>query len=651
MLVELAVRDLGVIAELRLVLGPGMTVLTGETGAGKTMVVDAIELLVGGRADPVLVRTGADEAWVEGRFVRPGAGTGSDGHGGGDGEGDEGGLARAIPRSGRSRAYIDGRLATVGELAAVGAELVDLHGQHAHQSLLHVAAQREALDRFGGVDRGPLHAAREEVRSIVDELATMGGDERARARELDLLRYQVSEIDGAAITGPDEDAELERLEDELADAAAHREAAAGAVVLLSGDGVGGGDVADAVSAADAVGSALALVAGRSPFADSEARLRALAAELSDLAAELRTTGETIDEDPERLAQVRERRQLLHDLRRKYGETLADVLAEGEHLRARLVELEDHDRRAAELDARLGAGRTREAEAAGGGAAAPRRRPATGRRGAVPPGGAGHAQGRRGGGGRRRGSRRRRGAAAGRQPRHAAAAAGQGGLGWRTGADHARVASRAHRRTPDPGVRRGRRRHRRRRRRGRWPLPGPPRRSPPGAGGHPPAPGGRVRRRPGAGGQAERRGGHGGAGQRARPSRAGDRAVAHAVGPARQRRRPRPRRRAVGDGGRGTGALMFRLATRGCSASLGPPPAGGVARLSLDRQSRLERRRGAPARASVSARARQHRPWARSARLAAQPPQAAERRACAPRAPRRASARALFVEAAAPGVEA
>src|SRR5918996_1144236 len=374
MLVELAVRDLGVIAELRLVLGPGMTVLTGETGAGKTMVVDAIELLVGGRADPVLVRTGADEAWVEGRFVRPGAGTGSDGHGGGDGEGDEVVLARAIPRSGRSPAYIDGRLATVGELAAVGAELVDLHGQHAHQSLLHVAAQREALDRFGGVDRGPLHAAREEVRSIVDELATMGGDERARARELDLLRYQVSEIDGAAITGPDEDAELERLEDELADAAAHREAAAGAVVLLSGDGVGGGDVADAVSAADAVGSALALVAGRSPFADSEARLRALAAELSDLAAELRTTGETIDEDPERLAQVRERRQLLHDLRRKYGETLADVLAEGEHLRARLVELEDHDRRAAELDARLGAARTREAEAAAAVAAARRAAP-------------------------------------------------------------------------------------------------------------------------------------------------------------------------------------------------------------------------------------------------------------------------------------
>jgi DNA repair protein RecN (Recombination protein N) len=371
-ILELAVRDLGVIAELRLVLGPGMTALTGETGAGKTLVVDAIELMVGGRADPVLVRAGADEAWVEGRFVRPG-GAASDGDRVGAAHpGDEVVLARAIPRSGRSRAYIDGRLATAGELAAVGAELVDLHGQHAHQSLLHAASQRDALDRFGRVDLGPLRAARQEIRTILDELAGMGGDERARARELDLLRYQVGDIDGAAITGPDEDAVLERLEDALADATAHREAASGAVMLLSGDGVGVGDIPDAgASAADAVGSALALVAGRTPFAGAEARLRALAAELSDLAGELRTAGEAIDDDPERLAQVRDRRQLLHDLRRKYGETLGDVLAEGDRLRARLAEVEDHDRRAAELDGRLDAARAAESEAAAGVAAARR----------------------------------------------------------------------------------------------------------------------------------------------------------------------------------------------------------------------------------------------------------------------------------------
>src|SRR5262245_25220021 len=268
-----------------------MTALTGETGAGKTLVVDAIELLVGGRADPVLVRTGADEAWVEGRFVRSADGAGAGRTDGGDTDGgDEVVLARAIPRTGRSRAYVDGRLATAGELAAIGTELVDLHGQHAHQSLLHTAAQRDALDRFGGVDLGPLQAARREIGAILDELAGMGGDERARARELDLLRYQVTEIDAADIAGPDEDATLERLEDELADATAHREAASGAVMVLSGDG--SGDVPQPVaSAADAIGAALALLAGRAPFVDVEVRLRALGAELSGVAGEGSDAGE------------------------------------------------------------------------------------------------------------------------------------------------------------------------------------------------------------------------------------------------------------------------------------------------------------------------------------------------------------------------
>src|SRR6059058_5817454 len=145
MLVELAVHDLGVIADLSLVFGPGMTALTGETGAGKTLVVEAIELLVGGRADGVLVRRGAAEARVEGRFVV---------------DDDERVLARVVPARGRSRAYIDGRMATATELATIGAEVVDLHGQHTHQSLLSVAAQRLALDHFGSIELGPLLEAR-----------------------------------------------------------------------------------------------------------------------------------------------------------------------------------------------------------------------------------------------------------------------------------------------------------------------------------------------------------------------------------------------------------------------------------------------------------------------------------------------------------
>ncbi len=363
MLVELAVRDLGVIAELRLVLGGGMTVVTGETGAGKTMVVDAIELLVGGRADPMLVRTGAEEAWVEGRFVRgSGANESADSP-------DEVVVARAIPRSGRSRAYIDGRLATATELADLGALLVDLHGQHAHQSLLHPAAQRDALDRFGEVDLAPLRAARVAVHDLLDELGRMGGDERARARELDLVRYQVEEIAAARITGPDEDRELEEREDALADAAAHREAAVTAVAALSGDGDATAD--GVASAGGALGMAVAAVAGRRPFEGVEERLRAVAAEVVDLAAELRSSGEAIDEDPEQLELVRERRHLLRELRRKYGETLGDVIAEGTRLEARLAELEDHDRRAAELDGELDRARAVEAAAAAEVAAARR----------------------------------------------------------------------------------------------------------------------------------------------------------------------------------------------------------------------------------------------------------------------------------------
>lgn len=331
MLVELAVRDLGVIEELRLVLGEGMTVVTGETGAGKTLVVDAIELLVGGKADPVLVRAGADEAWVEGRFLVPQPGPDED---------EEVVLARAVPASGRSRAYVNGRLATVAALVEWGERLVDLHGQHAHQSLLSPSVQRAALDRFGGVDLADLSEARAQIRALDAQLAALGGDERMRAREIDLLRFQVDELAAAAIAGPDEDDQLDAEESILADAVAHQEAAAAAGAALTGDG----------GAADAVGQAIAAVAGRPPFAGHEARLRTVAAELADLATELREAGEAIADDPERLEQLRRRRQLLHELRRKYGETLREVLAFEQDASARLAELEQHDRRAAELDA-------------------------------------------------------------------------------------------------------------------------------------------------------------------------------------------------------------------------------------------------------------------------------------------------------------
>ena len=324
MLVELSVRNLGVIEDLRLVLGPGMTALTGETGAGKTMLVEALELLVGGRADAALVRPGGDEATIEGRFIV---------------EDDEVVLARVVPAVGRSRAYVNGRLAPASALAEWGARFVDLHGQHEHQSLLAPAVQREALDHFGAVDLTALTDARRALSRVEGLLGELGGDERSRARELDLVRFQVNELDTAALSDPDEDDRLSAEEDELANAQDHRAAAATAVEALAGDG----------GAVDALGTALATLADRTPFAAIQQRLRAAAAELTDAASELRVLGERIDEDPQRLATVGDRRHLLSDLRRKYGESLADVIAFAEEVRQRLVELETHDERAAELD--------------------------------------------------------------------------------------------------------------------------------------------------------------------------------------------------------------------------------------------------------------------------------------------------------------
>ena len=340
MLLELRVENLGIIEELLVPLAPGMTAITGETGAGKTLLVDALELLCGGRADPAAVRDGATEARVEGRFAL---------------DDDELVLARVVPRVGRSRGYVNGRLATAGELAEVGRRLVDLHGQHAHQSLLTATEQRALLDRYCGEPAlallAEIRAARAEMRRIEDELATMGGDERARARELDLLRYQITEIDAAAITGPDEDAQLQATEDVLADAEAHRDALAAAHDALEGP------------AEDALGSAVAALAGRAPFAALEQRLRGLQSEVAEAALDARVALEGIVADPEALSALQQRRAQLRELMRKYGRTLVEVLSYAEEVRSRVADLEQHDARAAALETEREALRGRAVELA------------------------------------------------------------------------------------------------------------------------------------------------------------------------------------------------------------------------------------------------------------------------------------------------
>ncbi len=327
MLVELAVRNLGVIPEARIPVGSGLVALTGETGAGKTMVVEALHLLLGGRPDPSRVRVGTDEATVEGLFA----------------VGDtEWVLRRTVPATGRSRAYVNGELATAATLAETGASLLELHGQHAQQALLQPRVQRAALDQYAGIDRAPFVAARRRVaecRAAIDEL---GGDDRARARELDLCRFQVDEIDAVApVEGEDEVLAAE--EDLLAAAVTHQQAAQRAAGLLGDEG----------AADDLIARAVASLGDTELFGPVRSRLVDLGAELADCAAELRHLAEVIEPDDERLAQVRERRHQLVQLRRKYGDTLAEVLAHRDEMARRADELVAHDevreRRLAELD--------------------------------------------------------------------------------------------------------------------------------------------------------------------------------------------------------------------------------------------------------------------------------------------------------------
>jgi DNA repair protein RecN (Recombination protein N) len=332
-LTELRVRDLGVIEDLSLTFGPGMTVLTGETGAGKTLVVEALQLVLGGRASPTIVRAGATEALVEARFVVE------------DHEGErEVIIARAVPAEGRSRAWVDGRMSPVSALVDAATALVEIHGQHAHQSLVTPAAQRAVLDAYAGTDMEKVIALRARLREIATSLAALGGDVQARAREADVLRYQVAEIAAAHLSDSEEDGLLRQQETRLADAGAHREAAARAWELLE-PASGHGDGGVLARLAEAAG----VLVGREAFDEHRERITASAIDLSDVGRALRDVVEGWEDDPERLVTVQERRRLLADLRRKYGVDLAAVIAFADEAAARLDELENAEVRADALE--------------------------------------------------------------------------------------------------------------------------------------------------------------------------------------------------------------------------------------------------------------------------------------------------------------
>jgi DNA repair protein RecN (Recombination protein N) len=353
MVEEVRIQNLGVIEEAVLELSPGFNVVTGETGAGKTMVVTSLGLLFGGRADPQRVRPGADRASVEGRIVIEEGGRVAARVEEAGGELDEGALivTRSISSEGRSRAHLGGRQVPVAMLINVADDLVAVHGQSDQQRLLQPGRQRAALDRFAGDDvakplRGYIAAYRRhrDVAARLEELTTKA---RERAQEADLLRFGLEEIEKLD-PKPGEEEQLAADEQRLAHADALRTAATGAHEALQGDPTAMTGAVDAISLLSAARQALEAVRAHDEALAAQAdRLSEAGYLVSDVAAELAGYAESIEADPQLLASVQERRAALTALGRKYG---PDLLDWAEKSAARLTELDSDDDRIEELRA-------------------------------------------------------------------------------------------------------------------------------------------------------------------------------------------------------------------------------------------------------------------------------------------------------------
>jgi DNA repair protein RecN (Recombination protein N) len=352
MLEEVRINGLGVIDDAVLELSAGFTALTGETGAGKTMVVTALGLLFGGRADPARVRPGAGRAAVEGRLlVSPQVAREVEDAGG---DLDEDGtvlvLSRSVSAEGRSRAFAGGRSVPVSLLQVLADDLVAVHGQADQQQLLKAGRQRDALDRFGGAELAGVLSDYRRVfgrhRAVRDELEALTLAERERATEAETLRLGLAEVEAVA-PAAGEDVALLAEDERLANADALHAAATTAHEALLGDPASAGaEAADAVTLLGIAGRALEAVRAHDPvLAGLAGRLAEVSYVVSDIATELASYTESLDSDPARLAAVQERRAALGRLVRAYGgpgTDVAGVLEWAEQAGARLAELEGAD---------------------------------------------------------------------------------------------------------------------------------------------------------------------------------------------------------------------------------------------------------------------------------------------------------------------
>jgi DNA repair protein RecN (Recombination protein N) len=351
MLDELDIQDFVLAEHLRLRFAPGLNAITGETGAGKSLVIDALGVLLGDRPDPALVRSGARSARLEATFQQLGH----------DGElrqlladsglalEDDGVLivSRELPLSGRSSARINGRAVVQSVLSAIGDRLVDIHSQTEHLAILKPSEHINYLDRFAGMslDRARLGEIVTELRKVRFEAQHLREDERERARRQERLAYEIEEIEAASIV-PGEEDELRHERSRLANAEQLAQLAAQAHAALEGEG-------EAAGAMDTLGTAAALLAQLARLDESlspeASQLDLLQAQVADLSRTLRAYAETVEFNPERLQQIEDRLAMLAGLKRKYGSTPEEVLAYQDAATRSLEELNSSGDRLSNLE--------------------------------------------------------------------------------------------------------------------------------------------------------------------------------------------------------------------------------------------------------------------------------------------------------------
>ncbi|NOZ73307.1 MAG: DNA repair protein RecN [Chloroflexi bacterium] len=353
MLKELRVRNFAIIDDLHVAFQPGFNVLTGETGAGKSIIIDAIELLLGGKANQTSVRAGADLASIEGIFELSGeVGAAIEQQLQSEGLESEDNwliLARDIRRGGRSVARINGRAVSQRMLAEIGGQLVDIHGQGEHLSLLHVRTHIDLLDRYAG-----LFAQRERITNMVGELnrvrrtlETLRRDARETARRIDLLTYQINEISSAALS----EGEEERLLGERRRLANAEELASQTAAISTLLDAGSEETPPAL---DLVGDVVARLEKLAAIDEELTPLLSQAQELfeqmSDMGRAVAHYANTIAYDPERLQEVEERLELIYQLKRKYGDTIGEIIQFGEKAQEELEQLAQSETQTEALEA-------------------------------------------------------------------------------------------------------------------------------------------------------------------------------------------------------------------------------------------------------------------------------------------------------------